>query len=101
MSSGVFKAFYRSEAWNKCRRSVISERGGLCEECLKRGIYTPGKIVHHKTKLTVDNINDPNISLNPSNLLLVCQDCHNAIHDEGIRPYKIDEQGNLVERRRG
>lgn len=98
MSDGQFASFYSSPAWKRCRAALVKERGGLCELCLKRGIYTPGKIVHHKVELTAENINDINITLNHDNLLLVCQECHNAIHLEGKRPYKVDASGNLTER---
>ncbi len=37
-------------------------------------------IGHHKTELTEDNTNDPNISLNPDNVEIICHDCHNKEH---------------------
>lgn len=44
------------------------------------GLYTPGEIVHHVIELTPENINDENITLNYSNLELVCRNCHKEIH---------------------
>ena len=36
--------------------------------------------MHHIIELTPDNINNPSISLNPRNLMLLCNDCHNKLH---------------------
>lgn len=86
--------FYLSKAWRKCRKSFYISKNGLCERCGK-----PGLIVHHKTKLTPQNINDPEITLSWSNLELLCQDCHNKEHglasalSEGLA---FDADGNLI-----
>ena len=75
---------------------------GLCEPCLRRGEYTPAVIVHHKVHLTPDNINDPSITLDFSNLERVCRDCHAGEHPEIYgRPERrlrvaFDEEGNVI-----
>lgn len=74
------KPFYNSKAWKQCRQSYINKVHGLCERCLKRGIVTPGKILHHTIYLTPENISDYQISLNHDNLEYTCQDCHNEEH---------------------
>lgn len=74
------RGFYNSEAWARCREAYIASVNGLCERCLKEGRIRPGKIVHHTVYLTPRNINDPNVSLNFSNLEYVCQECHNKEH---------------------
>lgn len=35
---------------------------------------------HHKVELTLDNIDDVNVTLNPDNIEVLCHDCHNAAH---------------------
>lgn len=77
------KAFYKSPAWKKCRAAYAKSRGGLCERCLSKGIYKPGVIVHHKVYLTPENIGDPTVTLDWSNLELVCRSCHDAEHELG------------------
>ena len=89
------KNFYNSTAWVRCRESLISQRRGLCEMCLQKGIYKPGDTVHHKIHLTPDNINDPEITLNFDNLMLLCRDCHATIHKPEKR-YKVDELGRVI-----
>ena len=92
------KSFYKSKAWQRCRAGYVKSVGGLCEDCLKKGIYTPGEIVHHKVHLTPDNINDPDISLNWDNLKLVCRECHAKEHSASNERYLFDESGKVIEK---
>lgn len=95
------KRFYNSKSWQDCRRSYIFKVHGLCEDCLSRGIYTPGYIVHHTILLTPSNINDPNVSLNHDNLRYVCVDCHNREHmGSGATREDVmfDDEGNVIKR---
>ncbi len=88
---------YKSKAWQSCREAYSKSVGGLCEECLEKGIYEPGVIVHHKVKLTPDNIDNPEITLNWNNLQLLCRDCHAKMHGKRKR-YKVDEMGRVTMR---
>lgn len=77
--------FYGTEAWKQCRIEFRKAKGGLCERCLARGIINAGSRkcplqVHHKIRLTTENINDPSVTLNWDNLELLCKDCHEAEH---------------------
>ena len=71
------KPFYNSKAWLQCRSSFISYRitidGGMCEHCREE----LGYIVDHIEEITLDNINDPYITLNHENLQYLCLLCHN------------------------
>ncbi len=87
--------FYKSQAWKKTRAAYAASVGGLCEECLRKGEYKPGEIVHHKTHLTPENINNPAVSLSWSNLELLCRDCHGKMHGNQKR-YKVDEFGRVI-----
>ena len=89
------KQFYKSQAWKTTRAAVFSARKGLCDLCLRQGLYVPAEIVHHKTPLTPANIHDPNITLNWDNLQLLCRDCHARMHDAKQRRYKFDKYGRL------
>jgi 5-methylcytosine-specific restriction endonuclease McrA len=89
-------SFYKSKAWQACRAAYLSKVGGLCEDCLAKGIYTPAEIVHHTVELTPENINRPEISLNPELLRAVCRECHAAAHGARIRRYKLDELGRVT-----
>ena len=92
------KKFYKSKRWQNCRNSYFKKCGGLCERCLKKGQIVPGEIVHHKTYITENNINNPNITLNFDNLELLCRECHKEEHKEeniNNNRYKILANGEI------
>ena len=68
------KSFYKSKAWQHTRSEYAASVGGLCEACLRKGLYKAGEIVHHKKELTPDNITDPTVALSWDNLELLCRD---------------------------
>lgn len=80
MAREFSKKFYHSKAWSNIREYVFKRDNGLCQSCLKKGDEVPGDEVHHKIFLKPTNINDPNITLNEHNLILLCRDCHLKIH---------------------
>lgn len=100
MAREFAKIFYNSKQWQKCRAAYIAHRkaidGGMCETCHE----VPGYIVHHKTELTPENINDPDIALGYGNLKYDCLECHNKEHEKnnvpGMVKYKFDENGEPV-----
>lgn len=69
----------------------------MCERCYEQGKLVPAKVVHHKTILTPENINDPHVTLSFSNFQRLCQDCHAAVH-AGHEPTRaiFDEYGNVI-----
>lgn len=60
----------------------VNENGEIvCEHCGKPIVNKRDCIAHHKEPLTLDNVHDCTISLNPENVSLVHFRCHNEIHD--------------------
>lgn len=90
------KSFYKSKRWQHTRLAYLKSVGGLCERCLKKGLYHPAVIVHHKVYINSENINNPEVTLNWGNLEAVCRDCHEQEHTGDGRRYKIDEFGNVT-----
>ena len=80
MSRPFASKFYSSKAWQDCRNEYARRKHYLCENCLRKGIYKPGEIVHHIIELDPVNINNPEIALNFNNLELLCRDCHAEVH---------------------
>lgn len=78
--------FYNSEEWRNFRQMLIHERvnktdGILYDEYNGKPLLNSYDIVaHHKIPLTMQNVNDFSISLNPENIMLVSQSSHNEIH---------------------
>ena len=91
------KTFYKSKAWQACREAYLKQKHGLCEQCMRRGIYTPADTVHHVRHITPDNITDPSVTLNPENLMALCRDCHAEMH-KGKRRYMVDKYGRVTAR---
>lgn len=85
----ILKSFYASEAWQKFRMVVISERGLRCEHCSETVLKSSELTLHHIEELTPENVHDVNIALNPENIMVVHHECHNEIHGRfGYQPEK-------------
>ena len=78
-------SFYNSVEWRSFRERLIFERsdgsGIVCDEVTGEPIVKKYDIIaHHKQELTIQNVNDYNISLNPDNIQLVSARTHNELH---------------------
>lgn len=104
MAREFAKGFYGSRQWKKLREEHKRKVGGLCERCLKEGIYTAGVIVHHIEHVSPDNIGDPKITISHDNLMLVCKQCHEELHTKdkkkthSRRRWTVDENGKISPR---
>ena len=97
MAREFTNGFYKTKEWKRCREEFMKSRRYLCEDCLAKGIYTPGVIVHHIEELTPANIDRPEITLNWDNLRLVCRKCHGEEHGSGRdRRYVIAQDGSVI-----
>lgn len=78
--------FYRSKEWHDFREVIIAQRinpedGTLYSEYSGRPLVNAYDIIlHHKTELTLENVNDYTVSLNPDNIMVVSHAEHNEIH---------------------
>lgn len=88
--------FYKSKEWKQARQAYILMQEGLCERCRAKGKITPGNYVHHKEYITINNIDDPNITLNYDNFELLCFDCHQEEHFPKQDDYYFDEDGEMI-----
>lgn len=82
MAKQFARQFYSSKAWQECRNEYAKRAHHLCENCLRKGIYKPGKIVHHIIEIDPVNINNPEVALSFDNLELLCRECHAEVHDQ-------------------
>lgn len=78
--------FYTSKEWLDFRAVLIEQRkhadGFVYDEITgKRIVKAYDIILHHKIELTLENVNDANITLNPENIQIVSFKTHNAIHN--------------------
>ena len=98
MAKAYARKFYSSKAWQDCRNEYAKRRNHLCEDCLRRGIYRPGEIVHHKIELDPVNIEKPEIALNFENLELLCRECHARRHEQSGGRWKEVNQRRKTKR---
>jgi hypothetical protein len=83
-------AFYVSEPWKKLRREVLEEQNKECQMCKAEGKYKRATTVHH-----IKHVKEfPWLALTKSNLMCVCNECHNKLHPEKLVKYKAKEQIN-------
>lgn len=79
--------FYRSKAWEAFIRVLAAERTDengeiICANCGKPIVHKYDRIAHHcNTFLTLANVNDAAVALNPDNIAFVHHRCHNEIHE--------------------
>ena len=85
--------FYSSRVWRRTREAYAKSRQNLCERCLAKGLIIPGEEVHHKKRLTADNLKDASVALSWSNLELLCEECHKEEHGR-MKP-RTDADGHV------
>lgn len=79
------QSFYTSREWQQCKEIIrnqrLNEDGFILDEITGKPILKQYDMVfHHKIELTLANVNDPTISLNPDNIMIVTHQTHNEIH---------------------
>ena len=73
--------FYCSKAWRDLSYSLKVKVNGQCNRC-KETILDFSKLIgHHTVELNEDNVDNPDIALNPELIEIICHDCHNKEHD--------------------
>ena len=82
----TLSAFYTGKEWQEFRQYLIAARtaadGFVYDEITGRPIVKAYDIIlHHKEPLTLDNVNDASITLNPDNIQIVSFKTHNEIHN--------------------
>lgn len=83
----TLQTFYKSKEWQKLLAVLKLERlddsGQLiCWHCGKPITRAYDAIGHHTIFLTEENVNDAEVSLNPSLIKFVHHRCHNIIHNK-------------------
>ena len=88
---------YNSREWKELRAAKLRSTNGLCEECMKQGIITSARCVHHvvpiETARTKDEMKRLAIDCGLQSLKSLCFACHARIHKEmGSNTAKIVRQ---------
>lgn len=95
------ESFYKSDKWIQFRLAYIGEHDPICKDCGKIIVESKQLHLHHIEELTLENVNDACVSLNPENIVVLCHDCHNKRHHRfghgyGKRKNKWDKEIYIV-----
>lgn len=87
IEAGDLHGFYTSAAWLNLRASVLQADKNECQRCKARGVYQRANTVHHVNYVR----RHPELALSAwytdgegnskRNLISLCHDCHERIHD--------------------
>lgn len=94
-NASPFHSFYSSAAWLTFSSMIRASRFSICELCGA----PDAREVHHLVHINKDNINDPAVTLNADNVMLLCRHCHYSIHERGKyrnRRSLFDACGNIA-----
>ena len=86
---------YNSREWKELRIAKLRSTNGLCEECMKQGIVTSARCVHHVVPIETARTKDEmkRLAFDVNNLRALCFACHARIHKEmGSNTAKIVRQ---------
>lgn len=72
-----YRKFYKSNQWSIVRDYVLKRDNYLCRECDKEGKITICSTVHHIIEIKEDFSK----ALDENNLVTLCHECHNKIHN--------------------
>lgn len=72
--------FYCSKPWRDLSYRLKIQANGGCFRCKETLLDFSKLIGHHTVELNEDNVDDPNISLNPDKIEIICHNCHNKEH---------------------
>lgn len=70
--------FYQSKAWKRKREWILRRDGYRCQDCKRYGRMRQATTVHHIKHLD----QYPELALTSSNLVSLCDACHNKRHPE-------------------
>lgn len=80
---------YKDKKWKKKREVVLRRDNYLCRQCKRYGKTTQANTVHH----IMPAEEYPEYRYNDKNLLSLCNECHNSMHDRFTD--KLTEKGMI------
>lgn len=86
ITEGRLEEFYNSKGWRRLSHRIIHEAHYECRMCREQHRLTRAVLAHH-----VKHLRDyPELAYEPSNLMPLCYDCHERIHERGA--YTVGRQ---------
>ena len=72
--------FYKTKTWQDKRDEILQRDNYECQMCKDKGRYTSATTVHHIKHYKYC----PELALTDSNLVSLCDACHNVVHPEKL-----------------
>jgi len=88
--------FYRSAAWIHKRQEILQRDNYECQLCKAKGRFSRATCVHHIKHLNIY----PELGLEESNLISLCDACHNDEHPEKIDKMLVGTKRKFVNEER-
>lgn len=88
--------FYKTTKWKHKRERILRRDEYLCQECKRYGKTTPATTVHHIEPLD----SKPDLRLDGSNLISLCDACHNKMHDRDTNELTALGMGWVMRKRK-
>lgn len=88
IAAGKIEQFYLSDDWKELRQDVLEYFFFECQECLKKGKVTKADCVHHinevrhRPELALSRYYTDTEGKKQPNLVPLCNQCHNNVHDK-------------------
>nr|DAX89298.1 MAG TPA: NinG recombination protein [Caudoviricetes sp.] len=73
--------FYQSKEWRDKRDEILKRDNFECQKCKGKGRYSKAITVHHIKHYK----KYPSLALTDSNLISLCNQCHNEEHPEKLK----------------
>ena len=89
---GRIKLFYKLAIWRRKRRQVLDRDNRECQKCKAAGGYRRATCVHHIKHLD----KAPHLALTDSNLISLCDSCHNQEHPEKLKRYQVNRKEHIT-----
>ena len=80
IKSGDCRKFYKSIDWRIKRKIILDRDNKECQKCKGNGAFHIAQCVHHIQSLS----KSPELALTDSNLISLCNSCHNEEHPEKL-----------------
>ncbi|TWH49604.1 HNH endonuclease [Sporomusa sp. KB1] len=88
MTLEQIRQFYRSAVWLHKRTEILKRDNNECQKCKSRGRFSIAECVHHIKHLK----NRQDLALEDSNLISLCNSCHNEEHPEKLHSKQIKKK---------
>lgn len=89
------RLFYKRKEWRHKRAQILERDNHECQKCKARGRQSQATCVHHIKHLDARS----DLALVDSNLISLCDSCHNQEHPEKLRRYTVSKREHITEER--